>query len=390
MNKFSFSFLVITLFVLFACKSTDEPVEIPPLTEPSDRIRYAAILDDTIQSYLTQEQIPGLAVSVIRNGEIDWIRGYGYADIERKVAVTKNTRFTVGAPAQAVIAVAFLQLVEQGKISLDDDINSYLPFQVTDPYFPQAKLTPRMLLAHTSSIQDRANVLAANYSIGDPEIELGEFLEGYLAEGGQDYSFLNFIPAKPGREYQYSRVGISLAAYLIERIAGISFEQYCRVYVFAELGVFNTSYLLSGIQLSTLAIPYEKVGTSLQAQPFYSYPFYPAGTLRISSEHLSRLLLSLIESGVYGPQSLISPASLNQMSQVQYPDASTMQAMAWTYSDLEGRELLGLEGTDPGLSTRMKFDPETKRGVILLSNGRGYDAALDRILLRVFEAAELK
>ncbi len=390
MNQIYPILLLFVFAVLFGCETQEKPGELPTEPEPDDRIRYEAILDDTIQAYLSREQIPGLAVSVIRDGEIDWIKGYGYANVAAKTPVGKNTRFTVGDPAQVVIAVAFLQLQEKGKIALDDDINAYLPFQVVHPYFPQAKLTPRMLLAHSSGIQDRPAVLANYYAAGDPETSLGDFLRGYLTEGGADYSSLNFSPEKPGRKYDYSRVGISLAAYLVERIEGISFEQYCRVHVFAELGLFNTSWLLSGMQVQTLATPYEKIGASLQPQPFYSYPFYPAGTLRISIEHLSRFWLSMIESGVYGPQQLITPASLELMYPVQYPDASTAQAMAWTYQSLEGRTLLGLDGTDVGLSTRMKMDPQTRRGVILLSNGRGYDAALDRILLRVFEAAEIR
>ncbi len=391
MSKINPFLLLLSFLILFACESTPEdPDEIPEPVIDVDRIRYGAILDDTIKAYMSVEQIPGLAVSAIRDGKIDWMKGYGFANISEQQAVDKNTRFTVGDPSQIVIGVAILQLVEQGKIGLDDNVNDYLPFQIVDPYFPQAKLTPRMLLAHTSSIKDQNTILASYYSAGDSEVDLGDFLEGYLTVGGTDYSFLNYGGDKPGREYNYSRVGISLAAYLVERIEGISFEQYCRVHVFAELGVFNTSWLLTGFQTQTLAIPYMKIGSSLQPQPYYSYPFYPSGTLRISLEHLSRFWLSMIEAGIYGPQRIIKASSLESMYEIQYPDASTSQAVAWEYKDLEGRNLLGLEGDDVGLSTRLKFDPATQRGVVILSNGRGYDEALDRILLRTFEAAETR
>ena len=133
-----------------------------------------------------------------------------------------------------------MQLWEADLFELDDNINDYLDdFQVHIPYHYNDTITFRMLLTHTSSIDDNWTVLNnVTFWGGDSPIPLDSFLINYFTPGGIYYNTaLNFVSAAPGTVYHYSNVGVTLAAYLVETISNIPFEQYCQDSLFSPLGM---------------------------------------------------------------------------------------------------------------------------------------------------------
>jgi CubicO group peptidase (beta-lactamase class C family) len=141
--------------------------------------------------------IPGLAALVIRNNEVVLNQGYGLADIDRRVSVTPDTDFLISSCSKPIGATALMQLYDQGKFGLDDDINKYLPFSVRNPHFAQTPITFRELLTHTSSLAGDWVDANGNWSTkpGDPTVSLAEFFRSYFTPGTPYYRPENFLDA---------------------------------------------------------------------------------------------------------------------------------------------------------------------------------------------------
>lgn len=370
------------LVMLFACKSEPEPEEI--LVFPTEDRSYAFLLDEFIDSVMTADRIPGLAVGVIKDNEIAWNKGYGQANIADGIDVSNNTRFVLTRPSEIIVSALVLDLLNKEGISFDTDINDILPEPIYNGRFPTAILTPRMLLSHVTGFKDNQAVLDSVYTVGDSPIRLKDFIYGYFGEEGEFSSLDNYDTGRPGRTYRYSRMNIALAAYLVEAITGLEFDLYSKINQFSDLGFTSVSWFLFDMQPEKLAVPYVKVGSQLVAQEQYGYPMYPSGLLRINIEYASRFFLSLIKRD----QKILTRGAYNQMTTVQYDNVDPNQALGWRYTEIHGRNLLGLRGRDIGHSSRMFMFPGTETGVILMSNGAGYEEAMDTIMTQVFNVAE--
>ena len=162
-----------------------------------DRYRDEDQLLQFIESTLDTYLIPGLSISVVKDESIVWEKHFGYANIEQNILVDENTMFILSSISKTVTATALLQLFEDNLFMLDDDIDDYLPFDVNHPDYPFVPITFKMLLSHTSGIQDNWSVMP--YYDGDSELELSYYLSQYLNPGGEFYNAnANFTNASPG------------------------------------------------------------------------------------------------------------------------------------------------------------------------------------------------
>ena len=175
-----------------------------------------------ISTSIAENRIPGLAAVIVRDGEIAYAKGFGFADQEREVPMTPDTLMNIGSVSKTFVNTAILQLVERGALDLEDDVNRYLSFQVAHPRHPESAITVRQLLTHTASIRD-GDAYGASYACGDPAIPLVDWIQGYLAAGGRFYDAGNFHPWPPGTVFSYSNVGYGLLGLLVEVISGEPF-----------------------------------------------------------------------------------------------------------------------------------------------------------------------
>jgi len=180
-------------------------------------------LDHELSKIFTESSIPGMSVSIVNHEKILYQNSFGYADLEAKKAYTENTIHNIGSTSKTFIGISIMQLVEQGKLDLDTDINTILPFQVNNPYHPESIITVRQLATHTSSIRDRTfNYELKSYVSNDREkgnrkglpwrnkfhfkrmlknedISLQTFLENTLSKKGKWYKKKNFYKSAPGQ-----------------------------------------------------------------------------------------------------------------------------------------------------------------------------------------------
>jgi CubicO group peptidase (beta-lactamase class C family) len=344
-----------------------------PLEKPVSFWKNATDLDRFISWRLWTGHIPGFAAAIVKDGRVAWHKNYGYSRVYSRNPVTDDTLFQLASISKTVIAVALMQIWEKGDIDLDIDINTYLPFQVKSPHFSNTPITTRMLLTHTSAIIDNWNVLS-NYYVWnkDSPVTLEKFLEGYLTSYGKDFNAdLNFGSSQPGKAYQYSNVGATLAAYLVEVVSGMAFDTYCEKNIFEPLGMDNTYWRLADMNLANVAMPYGFNSIFRLYYPFgfYAYPDYPDGRLTTSTLQLARFLIMFIQGGTYNGTQILAEETVQEIKRVQYPEIDAQQGLLWYYKELDGMTLLGHNGGEYGVATEMFFRPEDGTGVILLMNG---------------------
>jgi CubicO group peptidase (beta-lactamase class C family) len=322
-------------------------------------------------------KVPGAAILFIRDGQIESVKVYGLADLQTEWAVTPDTLFTIASLSKSVTATVLMTLYEQGKFNLDDSIDPFLPFEVRNPNFPDRPITFRMLLSHTSSIQD-SDVYKEYYTLQqspvlpDSPIPLGEFLKDYLSPDGKLYDAKdNFLQDAPGSTYKYSNIAFGLVGYLTERISGMPFDVYCKQAVFRPLGMDHTAWYFKDVATELMAVPYGY--NNLLRQPktygFYGYPTYPDGALKTSVNEFARFLLVFINEGkTFDGKPFLKAETVKEMLILHsFPGMDDEDSVGLAWHSRGG--FYYHTGGDPGMITITIFNPSTNQGSVLFTNG---------------------
>lgn len=341
---------------------------------------------------MAENHVPGFACAVINNNGIRWSKSYGLADIENNIPMSINGIMNIASISKTITATAVMQLWENGQISLEEDINIYLPEPVRNPHFPEIPITIQQLLTHTSSIND-GPAYGDSYSCGDPKISLKDWITNFLGKDGTFYDEKeNFLISKPGEEHQYSNVGYGLLGYIVEEVTDMPFFSYCREQIFDPCEMESSGWFLHEVNIPDHILPYFYVTAGLKeaiakghirllsnvkdltegefiAPCLYSFPNYPDGLLRTSVVELSYFLTAYINLGMFKDTKILEQSTINKMLSLQM-DGNESQGLCWHRSDFIS--LWGHGGGDPGVLTKLYFNPETKIGIIIFQNsGRG-------------------
>jgi CubicO group peptidase (beta-lactamase class C family) len=346
----------------------------------------SAWLDSGIQADMALFHIPGVQACIILDSEVIWTGAYGYANIIDSIPVTDTTLFMLASISKTFVATALMQLWENGLIDLDTDINDYVPFDVSNPYYPDSIITLRQILAHTSSIRynDQAWLPMVSWGIDSP-IGLDRYLESYLSPGGYRYSVANYGTWYAGTHFEYANIPFGLAGYIVEEVSGQNLDQYCQDSIFTPLGMNEAGWFLSGLNVDNIAVP-----TGLDELGYYLYGhpgmvIYPAAQLRTSAPQLARHLIAFMQGGRIGDARILDSLTVEEMVTPQYPNVSyppnNAWGLGWQRINTGDGYIWGHTGSFPGVSTMMFGFPEGKLGVVILTNadpnnGIGYIADL--------------
>jgi len=186
---------------------------------------HTKLLDQYLSEYIVIKNVPSISAGIIQDGEIFWVNGIGKADIENNVSISNSSLYRIASISKPITAVAVLQLWENGLISLDTDARTYIPDFPAKKY----KFTIRQLLNHTSGIR--------NYKEGEFDSKrfyasTGEALKVFA------YDSLSY---EPGTKYEYTSLGYTLLAAIIENVTKTSFENYLKTNVFLPAGMKTTT-----------------------------------------------------------------------------------------------------------------------------------------------------
>ena len=247
--------IVLLSFLVGGCSDGGDSsvvAEVEMIPEPLPDILAA---EEFIQEQMSAAMVPGMAVGIVKNGELAWSRGFGLADVESETPMNDDTLINVASISKTVVNAAILQLSELGSLDLDADVNTYVPFDLRNPAHPDVPITVRQLLSHRSSIRD-GEILGDTYACGDPAVSLADWIEGYFITGGSYHNpDRTFWDDAPGERYRYSNLGYGLLGYLVEQITGEPFPAYTRREIFDPLGMSEAAWHLADIDITRHAVP---------------------------------------------------------------------------------------------------------------------------------------
>jgi CubicO group peptidase (beta-lactamase class C family) len=317
-----------------------------------------------------------MGAAIFIDGKLAWTKGYGYADKQARRPFTPDTVINIGSVTKTFTGVAIMQAVQDGKLSLDADINDYLPFKVVNPHFPAERITLRQLATHSSGISDRWSVYRDTYHYGgDSPQDLGEFLRGYFVPGGADYSPDNFLAHKPGSYEEYSNIGAGLAGYIVERATGRKLADFTRERIFAPLGMSNSGWSIGDIARDRLSTLYVSQDTLTAPIPLYGATTYPDGGIRTSVADLSRFFEAMLGDGANAQGRILSPAALAELERFQFDAAHKPENLDLTeensgifWQTKFNATRVGHGGSDPGIKVEMLCSLDRRIGIILFSN----------------------
>ena len=250
----------------------------------------------------TKPNEPGCAVAASQNGKILVNRGYGSADLERDVPISPNTVFDAGSVRKQFVAAAILLLVEEGKLSLTDDVRKHIP-QLPDYGH---KVTVDHLLTHTSGIRDWQTLL--NLAGGDPDAMTMILRQREI----------NFVP---GDEWSYSNSNYVLLPEIVSRVSGMPFSEFARKRLFEPLGMKSTSHPEDPLYLiKNRAVAYKKEGGVWKMDMYLGNDRGGAGGLFTTAADLVTWNDALNNNrlGEFVTQKLQEPATLNSGRKLKY------------------------------------------------------------------------
>ncbi len=342
-------------------------------------------IDDYFRKEFEEAGFTGLQAAAIQDGELTWTGNLGFKNINTGEEINDSTVFMIASCSKPITALGIMKLYDEGRIDLDDDINDYLPFEISNPNHPEKAITIRMLLTHTSSLMDNWDILTPLYTLnsggGDSPIPLKEFVKSYFTEGGKYYDpDRNFAEYEPGSNLAYCNMGYAMAGVLIERITGEPFSVYMKNEVFMPLGMTNTYWLLADIPHENIARPHdrledEKEETYYEVLVNYGYPDYPDGQIRTTVSDYAEILKLMLNKGRVNGKAFVREETIEEMLRIQYPGVAKYQAVSWNYNEFDhwlyyllNPRLPAHTGVDPGVATVTCFDPEKKSGAIIFLN----------------------
>jgi CubicO group peptidase (beta-lactamase class C family) len=267
------------------------PEELPvpsPLVKPIEAADLETFVDGIMAAELKAGPVAGATFVFVKDGRILLAKGYGYADLkQRKPVVAEETLFRPGSVSKLFTWTAVMQLVEQGKLSLDADVNTYLPKFKIPETFPEP-VTLSHLMAHTAGFEEVLRDMGAR-----TPAELIP-LEDYLAAN---------IPARiypPGKIAAYSNYGTALAGYVVQVVSGMPFEAVVEDHIFRPLGMTLSTFrepLPSHIE-RFMSVGYSVEQGVLKAKEFELINgLYPAGSMSTAATDLARFMIAHLQNG---------------------------------------------------------------------------------------------
>ena len=341
------------------------------------QVEYATRLDNFLLKQMDTYKIPGLAVAIVRNGEVEYLNGYGVANPDGD-PVTPDTPFLLASVSKSFTALAIMQLVEEGKINLNDPVQKYLPwFNVKGE--GESEITVAHLMYQTSGFSE--------YDGGQMNLRPNNPDELETAIRDLDRNRLLF---QPGEGWEYSNINYSLLGFLIQEVSGQSYESYIEQNIFTPLEMHNSHTSLESARANNAARGYKfYFGTplALDMNMPYTTAILPTAGLWSSAADMSRYMIAHLNEEaevvlsaegmkqVHVPGVEIEPGYNYAMGWFHAPnvlDPEFLQTLNTNLDPSDDLQVLWHEGDGPGYKAVVLMLPGQEYGVVLLMNTNDY------------------
>ena len=344
------------------------------------------VIEQKLASLMQKGKIPGLSLSIIKNKEVVYSKGFGNRNLAKNLPVTPDTLFGIGSCTKVFTCLAIMQLAEQGKLSIDDPVNKYIPLKIS---LEGKSIKIRHLMSHTSGLPNlgMAKVLISR---------LAPVEETWIPFASKDdfYTFINGaqkeIVDEPGKRYFYFNAGFTMLGEIIENVSKLTYEEYVKEHILKPLKMYRTTFLekefyedkdIMAAYLIEKDTPVEK------KHPFDKF-IYAAGGMLSSVTEMSNFLLMLLNGGEFEGKRIINLESLQEMFSIQietpvnYLGRSGYGFGLAISEDFLGQKIVSHGGSTGLSSAQFSIIPELGLGVVTEANvGNGMGIIIDQIIL---------
>ena len=344
-------------------------------------------MEDKILGYMDDCMTVGMAVVMVKGNQIVYQNAFGYRDKETLEPLKINDIFRIASISKSFSGMAVMQLVEAGKMSLEDDINDILGMNIRNPRYPDIPITVKMLLSHTSSMKDGGG--AERYR------DLT-----YVDESKTDLETIRntaWLPYPPGQGYRYCNRALNIIGVIIEKVSGERFDNYVLNHILRPIGADNAGYNLDSLDSRTFTKLYIYSQKEDRLNPGKGYVrnnedkvadgtyeigkdgcyWSPTGGMKISAPNLAKWMMTLRDGGVApNGNRIISEAGCKKLLTPVTPADPGTQYCLTTRTDtnfIEGKTLKGHTGSAQGLKSCMFFCPDEDWGFVCLCSSTKLD-----------------
>jgi CubicO group peptidase (beta-lactamase class C family) len=348
------------------------PTGTPPELSNED---LSTFFDGLLPFALGRGDVAGAVVSVVKDGKLVFAKGYGYADLKTLAPPSpETTLFRPGSTSKLFAWTAVMQLVEQGKLDLDKDVNAYLDFTI--PPLDGKPVTLRDVMTHTPGFEESAKGLI---TAGDTQIALGDYLKSH-------------VPARifpPGEIVAYSNYGCGVAGYIVERVSGQRFEDYVQQHIFAPLDMSHSTndQPLKAASAASLASSYLTVSDG-EAKGFEMVNPAPAGGMSSTAVDMAHFMIAQLEGGSYNGARILQPATVALMHTPQRTAAPGLNGfdLGFYQEDSHGQRIVGHAGDLDYFHSDLHLMLDAHVGFFISMNSAGNEGGAGVIRAAMFRA----
>ncbi|MGG4130367.1 serine hydrolase [Paenibacillus illinoisensis] len=326
-----------------------------------------AFLDTFFDSAEAKAQYVGASVVVVKDGKVLAEKGYGYADQESKTPVNpKSTAFRVASVSKTFTAAAVMQLVEQGKVDLQADFQTYVKGLEFDNPFDKP-VTVENLLTHTTGFEIRDPQQEDIHADFDKTVSMEDYAQQHMPP----------VVREPGSAYMYDNFSYLLLGMIVENVSGEPFETYMQQHIFKPLGMDNSSFVLNDKFKDQLATAYDAVHNPLDLYTLSPTPM-PQGGMLSTAEDIGNFMIAFLNDGVKDNERILKETTVKSMEQYR---SSIHPVLPDTTYGFEAAFQLPGAGSSPaiitkagdliGFSSYLFLIPEQNTGVFLTYNQAG-------------------
>jgi CubicO group peptidase (beta-lactamase class C family) len=350
--------LILSLIIFTTSAPAHAAHALDNITTPAE---MESFLNKIVSEQMKTGQIPGAVVSIVKDGRVFFAKGYGYSNLaDQSPVIPTLTLFRIGSASKLFVWTSVMQLVEQGKLDLNADINTYLDFQIPATF--SKPITMRNLLTHTPGFEE-SNIGLFVYS-PDQLVSLGDYLKTHLPN--------RVFP--PGEVGAYSNYGTALAGYIVERISGIPFDAFVEKNIFTPLGMNHSTFRqpLPAELSSGMAGGYNYIEGSYQQGKFELVQGYPAGSVSATADDMAKFMIAHLQNGFYDDIRILSESTAQDMHSLQESyDPRFKDGMAYGFIrwHVNGQVTLWHNGDTGLFHTGLHLLPDQNLGFFISNNG---------------------
>ncbi|OME66140.1 hypothetical protein BSK65_23370 [Paenibacillus odorifer] len=340
-----------------------------------DTESLTTFVDGIMEKDMNRLQIPGAVISIVKDDKIILAKGYGSSNLEAAAPVDPTTSmFRIASTTKLFTWTAVMQLVEQGKIDLDTDINTYLKSVKIPATYPEP-ITMRHLMTHTAGFEEGG----VGYQITTDPAKL----PGSISETLNKHMLARVRP--PGQISSYSNYGATLAGLIVEEVSGVPYNDYIKKYIFDPLDMKYSTVVepLPESFMPNKVVGYKSEnGSFIPGTPTFEGGFRPAGSGTVSAVDMAHFMIAHLQNGKYGDQQILRPetAELMHSTAFQFDKRLPGVDLGFAEKQINGLTLITHGGSDPMFNTGLYLVPAKHVGIFVSYNGgEGGDSAEDLI-----------